>query len=132
MRNEERNRIMDKLLVQTESWGPKIQMLLGVLAANAIIETDRKARAWDALTEWIETQPWQTEPNGLMGVRRLKLKMANLLAPPKPKSKLERLRDKLTTIKNSWPQTILGEEASKTIKIDDIITEIDRLEAEEQ
>jgi hypothetical protein len=84
MTNEERNRIMDKYFEQFD--------FRGIVAQDAIRACDKKARAWDALEEWAKILSWERER---ISIRTLRFKMAEFLEPPKPKSKLERLKEKI-------------------------------------
>ena len=63
--------------------------MFGTGFSEAIRECDRLARAWDALTAWLIAGPVEEGTAELWVLD----KMAELTAPPKAKSKLERLRE---------------------------------------
>lgn len=85
---------------------------------DAIRECDRKARAWDALEEQIPKMSGNMDFYKALNL--INATMINLLCPPKPKSKLERLRE---FIEGGCNRT--------DICFKDILDEIERLEAED-
>jgi hypothetical protein len=114
--NEERNEIMDRLIHKRPDLDGE---MFGTGFSDAIRECDRKARAWDALEGRIKSR---TRAASISPVYRtwnvdLLQEMTKLLAPPKPKNKLDRLAEFAKT----WPQMV---------PIEDLINEIESLKEE--
>ena len=118
MKNEERNKSMDEY--KTIFVPPLLPHGVPILHLaeeshidKAIRECDRKARAWDELRMWLRDKD---VPN----TEYVLHKMDELLDPPKPKSKLERLKKIVIDRQN----------CGKCWTRETILLEIDRLEQE--
>lgn len=132
MENERRNMLMDRILDPEGNFkdARMVEIDKDREGYAAIRECDRKARAWDKLKRWLSSRTrWSYRDREVL---RVVLEvMADLLAPPKPKSKLERLcefakeRSKMLTKPGDTicsPGVFLGE----------LCTEAQRLETEDE
>jgi hypothetical protein len=114
MENELRNDLMDEYFEAYD--------FRGVHAQDAIHACDQKARAWDQLKQLAIKWEKQTPPIYIPNLVKV---MSDLLTPPKPKSKLERLRDFVRVRGSSWPTF------PPMIRESDILDMIHKLEAED-
>lgn len=122
MKKEERNRQMDLFIEAFDKADLDIWVSKNDPGAEAIRECDMKARAWDDLEEWLVALHFSKDENETTKTLGwVKQKMDKLLAPPKKKSKLERLR--------AWILKGNGSYSQRTISA--ILAEIDHLIAEE-
>jgi hypothetical protein len=118
MTNEERDKRMDEFFSTTEAslhmWSPE-----GLQRRDAIRECDRKARAWDELEKQLDDCKLTTHMT-----KNIQNLMSELLAPPKPKSKLERLKEFVDSKIKGYPSF------PPMIRHSEIMDEILRLEQE--
>jgi hypothetical protein len=94
-------------------------------------EIRNKARAWDALEEWLHiqknledkpTEPYRT-------CRGILHKMSNLLAPPQPKGPLEELEEGIKEMPYGCKGSLCNPKEAQTewISRDSVLAEIRRL-----
>ncbi len=122
--NEDRNKAIAEALESLDGYVDRD--VFGFLRENqlnwaqAIRDANNKARAWDELTDWFKTPGPATAVD-------VWAKMMELIAPPKPKSKLERLREDIEKGR------ILHSYFGSCVMVDSaaLIDKIDRLEKEE-
>lgn len=136
MTNEERNRLMDRILDPLGEFkdARTVSIDKDREGYEAIRFCDQKARAWDALEKhygcsWIEpiVPGKYVEPK--IGAQELRKKMAELLAPPKPMSKLERLKKDIRPYTKPCNRDAVNN--PNVIEVGDLLDLIDRLEVED-
>lgn len=124
MKNDERNRLMDAYSSRFTGHCGSFGSFTATFEQDspldkAIRECDRKARAWDALEDYAQKNNYML----------MLAEMQKILAPPKPKSKFQWLRhtvDRLAMKSLRCGQTY----GPAYVLYDDLVTEIDRLDAE--
>ena len=124
MKNEERNDKLDTIREwvarRGQAWIPIAEKF-----ADAIFDCDRKARAWDELEQFAAvgrdakelTDDYRDFWGDVCG------KMAELLAPPKPKSKLEMIKQH--ALKTSFERA-----GMVVVHLKELLDELERLEKE--
>jgi hypothetical protein len=136
MTNEERNKTMDGLFKTLDYWRPAVKSHhISDEIEAAIRRLDAKARAWDKLTvslpssDVIAEGGSRNERNARISgfkvaIQAVQKLMTDLLDPPKPKSKLERLKEMALEHAKLWTPP-------KCVDLDALLADIDRLEGED-
>lgn len=129
MDSEERNAAMDTMLAEISKHNGYWVLYGDMPTDEAVRECDRKARAWDALQEWVNNNAnWMGSYSGIFIQNKVQKAMSRLLPSSQPKDPLDELETELKRKQHEYQ--ISGQDALEDLCAC-IILEIRRLRGKE-